>query len=298
MADSDPDNLPESGENALSKPETGQAPEKPDSSLAPPDLRESDKEEKDEAPEGGKPMGLLEHLNELRWRLLKAGIAVCIGFGVCWAFVDDLFKVIIEPLLAVLPADSHAQYTTLPEAFFTRMRIAFVGGLLVASPLIFYQVWAFISPGLYKEEKRYIIPLAIFSALFFAGGALFCYYIVFPYAFTFFISYSTPEIVITPKVSDYISFTLKLLFAFGLIFEMPIFTFFLARMGVLTARMMRKGQKYAIVGIFILAAILTPPDVVSQLLMACPMLALYELSIGIAAIFGPRRKKEQAEETA
>ncbi len=238
--------------------------------------------------EGGEPMGLMDHLTELRGRLVRCCSAVCIGFAVCWAVVDPIFDILIQPLLAVLPQGTHAQYTTLPEAFFTRMYIAFVAGVFLASPAIFYQIWAFVAPGLYDEEKRHILPVAVLSAIFFVAGGAFCYFIVFPFAFSFFVSFSTPEIVITPKVSDYLSFVLKLLIAFGLIFEMPIFTLFLARMGILTAAIMRKGRRYAIVGIFILAAILTPPDVVSQLLMACPMLLLYEASIWVAAAFGRR----------
>lgn len=247
---------------------------------------------------GGEPMGLMDHLSELRARLVRCCIAVCVGFLLCWAFVDPIFNILIQPLLSVLPDGTHAQYTTLPEAFFTRMYIAFVAGVFLASPAIFYQVWAFVAPGLYDEEKRYIVPIALLSALFFIAGGAFCYFIVFPFAFSFFVSFSTPEIVITPKVSDYLSFVLKLLIAFGLIFEMPIFTLFLARMGLLTAGMMRRGRRYAIVGIFILAAILTPPDVVSQLLMACPMLLLYEASIGVAALFGRRKKPESAAAAA
>lgn len=243
---------------------------------------------------GGKSMGLLDHLNELRQRLTRCIIAAAIGFGICWGFVDQLFDIILQPLLAVLPAGTHAQYTTLPEAFFTRMEIALVVGLFLTSPAIFYQIWAFVAPGLYDEEKKYIIPVAFLSAVFFIAGGIFCYFIVFPFAFNFFISYSTPEVVMTPKVSDYLSFVLKLVFAFGLIFEMPIFTLFLSRLGIITAAMMRRFRKYAIVIIFILAAILTPPDVISQLLMACPMLLLYEFSIGVAAIFG--RKPQPKEE--
>lgn len=240
-------------------------------------------------------MGLLDHLNEMRRRLVWGVMYVAIGFAVCWAFVDILFDVIMHPLLAVLPAGTHAQYTTLPEAFFTRMEIAFVGGVFLASPGLFYQVWAFVAPGLYDEEKRYIVPVAALSALFFICGGLFCYYIVFPFAFNFFISYSTPEIVMTPKISDYLSFVLKLTIAFGLIFEMPIFALFLSRFGIVTAKLMRRGRRYAIVVIFILAAILTPPDVISQLLMACPMLLLYELSIGVAWVFGRKPQKETNE---
>lgn len=248
--------------------------------------------------ETDKPMGLLDHLNELRMRLVKAFIAVAVCFGICWAFVDPLFGFLVNPLLAALPAGTHAQYTTLPEAFFTRMHIAFVAAIFLASPVIFYQVWAFVAPGLYDNEKRYIIPIAILSAIFFIAGAAFCYLVVFPFAFNFFLSYSTPDIEVTPKISDYLSFTLKLLFAFGIIFEMPIFTLFLARLGIVTAKLMRTWRKYAIVVIFVLAAILTPPDVVSQLLMACPMLLLYEVSIGVAAIFGKKAKKEEPEISA
>ena len=249
------------------------------------------------AQETDRPMSLMEHLNELRSRLMwMVGFAI-VGFLGCWVIVDPIFDALTKPLMAVLPEGTHAQYTTLPEAFFTRMYISFVAGLFAASPLIFYQVWAFIAPGLYDEEKRYIIPIALISAMFFMGGGAFCYYIVFPFAFSFFVSFSTPEIVITPKMSDYLSFVIKLILAFGLIFEMPIFALFLSRMGVVTAAMMRRFRRYAIVLIFIVAAILTPPDVLSQLLMAGPMILLYELSVGVAAIFG-RKKKPAEEESA
>lgn len=257
----------------------------------PPAANESDEEE------DGKPMGLLDHLNELRWRLVRCFIAALVGFCLCWAVVEPLFDILTLPLNNALGAvGAHAQYTSMPEPFFTRMLVAFVAGLFIASPFIFYQIWAFIAPGLYDEEKRFIIPVAVISALFFIGGGLFCYFIVFPYAFNFFIGFSTQSIQITPRISDYLDFILKLLLAFGLIFEMPLFSFFLSRMGVLTADMMRRGRRYAIVGIFIVAAILTPPDVVSQLLMACPMLVLYECSILVAALCG--KKKKNAAEAA
>lgn len=246
--------------------------------------------------EDGKPMGLLDHLNELRWRLVRCFIAALVGFCLCWAVVEPLFDILTLPLNNALGAvGAHAQYTSMPEPFFTRMLVAFVTGLFIASPFIFYQIWAFIAPGLYDEEKRFIIPVAVISAIFFIGGGLFCYFIVFPYAFDFFIGFSTESIQITPRISDYLDFILKLLLAFGLIFEMPLFSFFLSRMGVLTAAMMRRGRRYAIVGIFIVAAILTPPDVVSQLLMACPMLILYEFSILVAALCGKKPKKEEEE---
>lgn len=240
-----------------------------------------------------KPMGLLDHLNEMRWRLVRCFIAAAVGFCLCWAFVEPIFAVLVKPLLAVLPAGGNAMYSTMPEAFFIRMFVACIAGLFVASPVIFYQIWAFISPGLYEEEKLFIVPVAVVSAVFFVGGALFCYHIVFPFAFQFFMSYNTEQIRVMPRISDYVDFVLKLLIAFGLIFEMPLFAFFLSRMGVLTAAMMRQARRYAILGIFIVAAILTPPDVLSQLLMAAPMLVLYEVSVIVAAVFGKKRRKAE-----
>ena len=252
-----------------------------------------DEAEKEEADD--RPMGLMDHLSELRGRLVRCCLAVMVGFIACWAVVDPIFDALVAPLLSVLPDGSHAIYTTLPEGFFTRMHIAFVAGVFVSSPAIFYQVWAFIAPGLYEEEKRSIIPVAVMSAFFFVSGGAFCYFIVFPNAFAFFMSYATDTIVAMPKISDYLSFVLKLILAFGLVFEMPLFAFFLARMGIITAELMRRVRRYAILAIFIVAAILSPPDVVSQLLMAAPMLVLYEVSIFVAAGFGKKPAKEEGE---
>lgn len=254
----------------------------------PPAQPPADEEETPDPSE--KPMSLLDHLNEMRWRLVRCLIAAAVGFCVCWAFVEPIFAVLVKPLLAVLPDGGNAMYSTMPEAFFIRMFVACIAGVFLASPVIFYQIWAFISPGLYEEEKLFIVPVAIISAVFFVGGALFCYNIVFPFAFQFFMSYNTEQIRVMPRISDYVDFVLKLLIAFGLIFEMPLFAFFLSRMGVLTAAMMRQARRYAILGIFIVAAILTPPDVLSQLLMAVPMLVLYEISVVVAAVFGKKKK--------
>ena len=246
--------------------------------------------------EDDRPMGLMDHLSELRGRLVRCTVAVMVGFIACWAVVDPIFDALVDPLLKVLPEGSHAIYTTLPEGFFTRMHIAFVAGVFVSSPVIFYQIWSFIAPGLYEEEKRHILPVAFMSAVFFVSGGAFCYFIVFPQAFAFFVSYATDSIVAMPKVSDYLSFVLKLILAFGLVFEMPLFAFFLARMGIITAELMRRVRRYAILAIFIVAAILSPPDVVSQLLMAAPMLVLYEVSIFVAAGFGKKTAKEDESE--
>ena len=171
-----------------------------------------------------------------------------------------------------------------------------MAGVFVACPFLFYQIWAFIAPGLYEEEKKYIIPLALSSALFFVLGGVFCYFGVFPFAFEFFMSYSTDNIVAMLSINEYLSFALKMVLAFGLIFEMPLFSFFLARMGIITAQKMRDVRKYAILAIFVVAAILTPPDVFSQLMMAGPMLVLYEVSIWVAALVG--KKKVEREKAA
>ncbi len=279
----------EDGENREQETAPENLPAEKESSL--PAVQDDEPEEEADG-EGGQ-MSLMDHLREVRKRLCFSLIAAFVGFLCCWAFVEPIFDVLTKPMLEVLPNGSAAMYTTLPEAFFTRMYIAFICGLFVASPYIFYQIWCFISPGLYKEEKRFIIPVAIVSAVFFIAGGLFCYYIVFHYAFSFFMSFTTQDIVAMPKISDYLDFVLKLILAFGFIFEMPIFSFFLSRMGVMTADGMRNFRRYAVLIIFIVAAILTPPDVVSQLLMAIPMLLLYEVSILVAVVFGKKKAVEE-----
>lgn len=244
-----------------------------------------------------KAMTLLDHLGELRSRLVRGFVAVLIAFAGCYNFAGDLFHALSLPLLRVMPADSKFIYTGVAEGFFVDLKVSFVAALFVASPYLFYQIWAFIAPGLYDEEKRYAIPLALCSAVFFIGGASFCYLVVFPFAFTFFLSYSTDSIVAMLSINEYLGFSLKMLIAFGLIFEMPLFAFFLARMGLVTAQRMRRMRKYAVLGVFVVAAILTPPDVFSQILMALPMLLLYEISILVAAVAGKKDKGAKGTET-
>ncbi|MDL2280105.1 twin-arginine translocase subunit TatC, partial [Desulfovibrio sp. OttesenSCG-928-G11] len=235
-----------------------------------------------------------DHFRELRKRVFRVFLILLAGFCICWPFAEELFSLLTLPLLVNMPKGSTFIFTSPPEAFFTYMKIALVAGFFTASPLIFYQVWAFVAPGLYKEEKLYILPIAFFSAFFFTGGGAFCYYVVFPFAFEFFMSYNTGIIQAMPALSETLSFVLKLLIAFGLVFEMPLFAFFLGRMGLLTAGALRRFRRYAVLLLFIVAAILTPPDVVSQLLMAGPLLLLYEVSILIVAAVG--KKEPDAEE--
>ena len=257
---------------------------------------EDEEEEEEEDSDLGRPMTLRDHLNELRKRVTWAFLWVIVGFIACYPFAEELFKLLLAPLTKVLPSAGRLIYTSPPEAFFVYMKVAFVAGLFVTSPLVFYQIWAFVAPGLYKEEQVDIVPIAFFSALCFICGGAFCYFVAFPFAFEFFMSYSTDIIVAMPALDETLGFVLQLLLAFGLIFELPLFVFFLARLGIVTAAMMRKFRRYAILANVIIAAILTPPDVMSQMLMAGPLLLLYELSVLIAAFFGKKTEEPAKEE--
>ena len=291
---------PDTGEEALPAfvdPEASELAGSGGGHGTPPDDDDSDAEE----PEEERPMTLLEHLGELRRRLVRSFLGIAVGFLICYGFAKELFYYLSLPLLAVMPPDAKFIYTGVAEGFFVDLKVSLVAGVFLSCPFIFYQIWAFIAPGLYDEEKKYIVPLAFCSALFFLGGAVFCYFVVFPFAFEFFMSYSTENIVAMLSISEYLGFALKMLIAFGLIFEMPLFSFFLARMGLVTADRMRSVRKYAVLAVFIIAAILTPPDVFSQLMMAGPMLILYEISILVAAAFGrrkPKPEKKDEEEAA
>ena len=261
------------------------------------DEEEDDDEEDEEGEdEDDKPMTLRDHLTELRKRVFRAFLFAVGGFIVCYPFAEELFALLFRPLMKAMPEASKLIYTSPPEAFFTYMKVSFVAGIFLTSPLVFYQVWAFIAPGLYKEEKLYVVPVAFFSAFFFISGGAFCYFIVFPFAFEFFMSYNQGLIQAMPALSETLSFVLQLILAFGLIFELPLFVFFLARLGIVTADMMRRFRRYAILVMVIVAAILTPPDVLSQLLMAGPLMILYEASILIAAVFGRKREKPAEDE--
>ncbi len=256
------------------------------------DSGSDDDEENDDEDLAGSEMSFLDHLSELRKRLTYSCIAIGIGFLACYGFSKQLFELLMRPLIAVFPPDSKLIFTALPEAFFTYIKVALVAGVLITSPYLFYQIWCFIAPGLYAEERKHLLPVAFFSGFFFVLGASFGYYVVFPFAFEFFMSFATETIQPMPSLSEYLSFSLKLLFAFGLVFELPLFIFFLARLGLVTAAKLRKIRKYAILCSFIIAAILTPPDVISQTLMAGPLLILFELSIWVAHFFGKKPKEE------
>ena len=235
----------------------------------------------------------LSHLEELRKRLIHCAIAIGIGFIISYIFSENLFTLLITPLRDRLPDGDRLIFTSLPEMFLTYLKTAFIAGILLASPVIFYQMWMFIAPGLYQREKRYIIPFVMFSTVLFVGGALFGYFIVFPFGFRFFLGYANDYIQALPSVKQYFSFSTKLLFAFGIVFELPVVIFFLSRMGLVSVAFLRKNRKYAILLTFALGAVLTPPDVITQCMMAVPLLLLYELGIFIAMIAEKKRKAEE-----
>lgn len=236
------------------------------------------------------------HLEELRNRLIKCLIAVGIGFVASYGFKEVLFEILVRPLVKVMAEGDHLIFTGLPEAFFTYLKVALLAGLMLASPVILYQFWMFVAPGLYKKERGLLGPIVLLSSFFFIAGALFGYFIVFPWGFKFFLGFATESIRPLPAMKEYLSFSAKLLLAFGLVFEMPMVLTFLARLGIVSVDFLKRNRKYAVLLFFIGAAILTPPDVVTQIMMAVPLMVMYELSIIGARIFGRKKTKEEKVE--
>jgi len=241
-------------------------------------------------------MSLVEHLGELRTRLLRSVIAVTVGFILAYAFADQIFATLTLPIREVSQGKLLLIGTGVGEAFFTKIKVALIAGLFIASPAVFYEVWKFIAPGLYQSERRMARPFVIFATLFFVAGGYFCWAVVFKVGYAFFLSqYASIGITPTIRISEYLAFSSKLLLAFGLTFEMPIFAYFLTQMGMIDYRMMVSYVRYAILAIFIVAAALTPPDFVSQFLLAIPLLLLYGLSIGVAYVFRIRTEEKTAQ---
>ena len=240
-------------------------------------------------------MHLTDHLEELRKRLIIAFVAIAVATVGAYFFSEDLFCLLMAPLLEVMPAESGLIFTSLTETFFTYLKISLLAGFFAASPVVIYQIWRFSAPGLYAKEKRYIFPFVFFATLFFVGGAMFGYFVVFPFGFKFFMGFATDFITPMPTVKEYFSFSVRLLFAFGVVFELPVVTAFLALFGLISSETLANKRKYAVLGSFVVAALLTPPDVISQLMMAGPIIILYELSIIVARICG-RKKTDKVEE--
>jgi sec-independent protein translocase protein TatC len=243
-----------------------------------------------------KTMPFTAHLAELRHCLIISFVAVGVGFMAAYAFSGEILEWLVRPLIQVLPPGNKLVFTALPEAFFIYLKVSLITGIVVASPVIFYQLWMFIAPGLYHKEKRLVLPFVFISTALFVGGALFGYYVVFPVGFRFLVGFSTDNIKALPSIQMYLTFCLKLLLGFGLVFEFPVVAFFLAKAGIINAKMMANNRRVAILLIFIVAAIVTPPDVVSQILLAIPLYLLYEVSIVLVRITVRKREKKALAE--
>jgi sec-independent protein translocase protein TatC len=255
-----------------------------------PDPEQRDDEDLDG---GGGRMSFLDHLDELRRRLITSVSAIFIAFVAAYFFHEEITAFIMVPLNAILPPGGRFIFTEPTEAFFLSIKVALLAGLILAMPVVLTQFWLFVAPGLYAHEKRFAIPFVSLSTLFFTGGCLFSHYLLFRVAWLFLGSFSTDYVTFTPRIQPTFSLYVRLTLACGVVFQMPTVVFFLARIGLLTARYLIRNTKYAILIIFIVAAVLTPTgDPATLTMMAAPMMVLYGLSIGIAWLVAPRKRAE------
>jgi sec-independent protein translocase protein TatC len=272
-------------QDELEGPYAANSPARPS---PPPDAAATD--EDDEPPEGR--MTFLEHLDELRRRITHAVVALLAGFLIAFAFIDRLTTFVYARLTSEIPGGSFI-YTEPGEGFFIWIKIAAIAGLLIASPYVMWQVWLFIAPGLYANEKKLAIPFVLFASALFISGAAFAHYILFPFAWHFFASFSNDFITFTPRIEPVFALYVKLLLAMGLVFQLPMLMFVLARFGIVTAGFLARNFKYAVLITFIVSAVITPDgSMVPQVIMAGSMIALYAIGIGVVWLFGTRRSDE------
>ena len=239
---------------------------------------------------------LKPHIADLRKRLTISTITVVVMFFACFSFYEPILEWMMAPVKHALPVGTSMIAVEIQETFFTAMKVAFFGGFIISLPVIFWQLWLFLAPGLYDHEKKLVVPFVFFATLMFLLGASFAYYIVVPVGFDFLIAFGNSVVSVLPSIGKYVGFFTKLMIGFGIAFELPVITFFLAKIGLVNDQMLKDFFRYAVVLIFIISAILTPPDVISQVLMAAPLLILYGVSIYIAKVFNPAQKEEEEEE--
>jgi len=244
-------------------------------------------------------MTLTEHLEDLRWCILKSILAVVLAAGLSYFYADAIFDFVVAPLRQNLQPGQNLIGTSVTEAFFVEIKVALGAGILFSCPVIFYQIWRFVAPGLSGREKKWVLPFVLCATFFFVSGAAFCYRFVLPVAFKYFIEqYESMGVSPAIRIGEYFTFFFRMVLAFSATFELPVFTFFLVRVGIWDYRFMLRSFRYALVLIFVTAAMLTPtPDVINQSLLAIPMLFLYILSIGIAYVWrrpeGQNRDEEE-----
>ncbi len=240
---------------------------------------------------------LLDHLIELRRRLLLSVAAIAVCFGACLYFAKPIFAFLVQPLLKA--GQGRIIYTKLYEAFFTEVKVAFFAAMMLAFPVIATQLWRFVAPGLYRNEKKAFLPFIIMTPVLFLMGASLAYFVAMPVAFHFLLSYQGDlggvKQEALPAVGDYLSFTMQFIFGFGFAFLLPVMLMLLERAGIVTLDQLKSARRYAIVGAFALAAVLTPPDVISQLMLAVPLVGLYEIALIVIRITNRRREQTEAE---
>ena len=239
---------------------------------------------------------LKPHIADLRKRLMVSGASLIVAFFACFFFYEPILEWMMVPVEAVLPPNSQMVAVEIQETFFTALKVAFFTGFIVSLPIIFWQMWLFLAPGLYDHEKKFVFPFVFFATLMFLVGSSFAYYVVVPFGFEFLINFGSTVVTVLPSIGKYVGFFTKLLFGFGVAFELPVITFFLAKIGIVDDQMLKDYFKYAVVFIFIFASLLTPPDVITQFLMAGPLIFLYIVSIYIAKVFNPATPIEDEEE--
>ncbi len=263
-------------------------------------------------PEDELRMPFWSHLEELRKRIVRSLILVAIGFGGCFNYSEDILRLLMWPMntkMEILtsypfisitpnPTPQKLHYTTLIEPFWSHLKIALIAGIMVVFPFIMYQLWKFISPGLLQKERKYVAYFVFFSTLFFGIGVLFCYFLLLPFAVPFLMTYKTENLIAIIRIGDYIDFVLKFLLASGIVFELPLIIVLLSRMGIVNPDTLAKYRKFAVLGAFIIGAILTPtPDVFNQTILSVPIYLLYEIGILAARLFGRRKKPESKDVT-
>jgi sec-independent protein translocase protein TatC len=257
-------------------------------------------------PEEEQRMPFWSHLEELRKRIVRSLVIIAVGFGVCFNYSEDILRILmwpmntrmkfqlVYPFISVIPtaAPQKLHYTTLIEPFWSHLKIALITGIMLVFPFIMYQVWKFIAPGLHFKEKKYVGLFIFFSSFFFGIGVLFCYFFLLPFAVPFLLTYKTENLIAILRIGDYIDFILKFLLASGIVFELPLIIVLLSRMGIVNPDMLAKYRKFALLGAFILGAILTPtPDIFNQTILSIPIYLLYEIGILASRIFGKRKSK-------